>query len=343
MAMSIKDLVQLKKQSQTVSFKILIKDSKNVVVNGDFKKFDIFAKLRDKIIENLKNPFFQQKYLDINYNKKFKLVYIYDKEKNLFFPPELRGEVWDDNSYEFLKNELLSKGPKNSKYKFYIENYDISEVLDRALDKYWDKAYNNITDELHLLKLEESQEKYNNNKPKDKNNKSQKHKDIICSNCFKAILTDYRYMCSECHNYNLCQECEKSLFELEIHDREHTFIKIKEPIKVDDYFEYSNIIGNYCKELIPSDQNYYDLDITIINNGKKDLIDCCILPVRYGDEYLFCDCKKIKDSLSPGKTLGTKLKLKMPKKKRGVYRGYFRMFTPKKLPFGDVIFVKLFH
>jgi hypothetical protein len=196
-----------------------------------------------------------------------------DKEKKLFFPDELGGEVWDDRTYELLKNELLSKSKelKDIKYKFYIENYDISEVLDKALDKYWDKAYNNITDELHLLELEESNKKYNQNKGNDQNNINQKHNHIICCNCFEQDFIGNRYVCSECNNYNLCQKCEKSLFEKEIHDREHTFIQIKEPIEVDDYFDYNSIIGNYCKEInnIPNKENYYNLRITVINNGKK--------------------------------------------------------------------------
>ena len=340
---TIKELIE-KKHSPAVSFKILIKDTKNVVVNGDFEKYDTFTKLRDKIIENLKTPFFKQNNFDINYNKKFKLVYMCDKEKNLFFPDELGGEVWDNRTYELLKKELLSKskGVKDVKYRFYIENYDISEVLDKALDKYWDKAYNNITDELHLLKLEESNKEYNN-KGNDQNNINQKHRDIICSNCFEKDFIGNRYMCSECNNYNLCQKCEKCLIEKEIHDREHTFIQLKDPIQADDYFEYNNIIGNYIKEInnISNKGNYYDLKITIINNGKKDIKDCCILPVRYGDEYLFCECRKIRDSVIPGKTYDIQLKLKIPKNNKGVYRGYFRMFSPQRLPFGDVIFVKL--
>jgi hypothetical protein len=212
------------------------------------------------------------------------------------------------------------------------------------LDKYWDKAYNNITDELHLLKLEESNNEYKRNKGNDQNDINQGHTDIICSNCFEKDFIGNRYMCSECNNYNLCQKCEKSSIEKEIHDREHTFIEIKEPIQINDYFEYSNIIGNYCKEInnIQIMGNYYDLKITIINNGKKDLKDCCILPVRYGDEYLFCECRKIRDSVTTGKSYDTHLKLKIPKNKKGVHRGYFRMFTPQKLPFGDIIFVKLY-
>jgi len=341
---SIKDLIESKKSSKkTVCFKILIKDSKNVLVNGDFKKYDTFSKLTDKIIENLKTPFFLQNNSDINYKKKFKLVYMCDKEKNLFFPEELGGEVWDDRTYEILKNELLSKGSKDIKYKFYIENYDISEVLDKALDKYWDKAYNNITDELHLLKLEESNDKYKN-EGNDQNNINQEHKDIICSNCFEKDIKGNRYICSECNNYNLCQKCEKLLNEKEIHDREHTFIQIKDPIQADDYFEYNNIIGNYCKEIKKNSndkqKNDYKLDITVINNGKNDLIDCCILPVRYGEEYLFCQSKKI--TVRKGEPLKTTLMLKIPKIKQGVYKGYFRMFTPKRLPFGDVISVKLY-
>jgi len=338
---TIKELIESKKHSPSVSFKILIKDTKNVVVNGDFEKYNTFTKLREKIIENLKTPFFKQNNLNINYNKKFKLVYICDKEKNLDFPDELGGEVWDDRTYELLKNK--SKGLKDIKYKFYIENYDISEVLDKALDKYWDKAFNNITDELHLLELEKSNNKYNNKDNDNGQNKiNQEHTNIICSNCFKNNFTGNRYMCAECNNYNLCQNCEKSLIEKEIHDREHTFIQIKGPIQKDDYFEYNNIIGNYIKEInnITSNGNYYDLKITVINNGEKDLKDCYILPVRYGDEYLFCDSKKIRDSVTPGKSYDTQLKLKIPKIKKGIYKGYFRMFTPQKLPFGDVVFVK---
>ena len=76
------------------------------------------------------------------------------------------------------------------------------------------------------------------------------------------------------------------------------------------------------------------------NNGENNLQNCYILPIRYGEEYLFCKSKKITDSIQRGANSKISLEVKVPKKD-GYFEGYFRMFTPNGIPFGNVINIKV--
>jgi hypothetical protein len=45
------------------------------------------------------------------------------------------------------------------------------------------------------------------------------HNNISCNNCKTIPIVGYRYKCLECSNYNLCQQCEKTI------EHEHNLIK----------------------------------------------------------------------------------------------------------------------
>ena len=51
------------------------------------------------------------------------------------------------------------------------------------------------------------------------------HFGIKCEQCNRNPITGYRYKCSECPNYNLCQECEEKNSLNGKHP--HDFIKIR--------------------------------------------------------------------------------------------------------------------
>ena len=335
-----------------ITFKIYIcNDSKNVVLNGDFKKYSTYNELENKLRENSQNSLFKQENLNLKTDEKFKIVYLEDKENDLYFPKELPGEIWNNDTYEYLKDKLLLYGTEDIKYKFYLQRVDDkelpkwvrkdnSQILEEALNKYWGEIFNDITTSLSLFKLEKSKD--NSLKESKKNqiieNNNEKHNKVICSNCFNKEFEGKRFMCSECKNYNLCETCEKKLKEKEIHNREHTFIQIKKPIEMDDFFKYNNVIG-YCQEINDFSTDYFKFNINVINNGEIDLKDCYILPIRYGNEYLTCEPKNI--SVTKGMSIKITLNLEKPENSIGMLRGYFRMFTPNGIPFGNVINIKL--
>lgn len=50
------------------------------------------------------------------------------------------------------------------------------------------------------------------------------HTNIVCNNCMKNNISGIRYLCGNCNNYNLCQDCIK--YAEEIHPTNHFFIRI---------------------------------------------------------------------------------------------------------------------
>ena len=329
------------------TFKVFIKkNNKTVAARGKFDEFPKFSDLKKKIFTNIQNPSYHN-LKDINL---FKLVFT-DEKDNSYIPEELSEGIYDEETFTFFKNKIKSNGVSDGKYRLYIEKVDSLpkfkkkenyEILDENLKKYWDSTLNDITSELTLMKLEESKNNFDSLKEIQKENEKKinkiKHDNIICSNCFKKDFLGKRFICSECNNYNLCQECEKLLQEKEIHQREHVLIQINKNMK-DDISKYNNVIGNYRKEFQNVDE-VFSLDFIVVNNGENDLQNCCILPIRYGDDFLSCDPKIITNSVKRGTNLKISLDVKIPQK-TGYFEGYFRMFTPSGLPFGNIIYTKV--
>ena len=336
------------------SFKIYIKKgSKCVVCNGKFSDYPQYSALVHKIIENSQKANFNKENLDIKKDEPFVLAFCDEEKDSNFIPEEVSEGIYDSHSYKFFIKKLITHNIKDSKYKLYIERVsslpvwkkkEFDEILRENMEKCWENTLNYITNDLNLMKLEECKNNFDNMLQKYKENENNiskiQHNDIICSNCLKKNFSGRRFICSECHNYNLCQNCESIKNINNIHNKEHIFIQINKEIK-DDYFQYNNIIGNNCKELKSVDKNF-ELEIKIANNGDNDLKNCFIMPIRYGNKYLSCDIKTINDSIEKGKNAKVNLAIKLPDK-FGYYEGYFRMFTPSGLPFGDIIKIKVFN
>jgi len=56
------------------------------------------------------------------------------------------------------------------------------------------------------------------------------HRGVTCDQCGRAI-SGIRYKCAECHDYDLCEECERT----NQHPAEHVTLKIRIPTKVELY------------------------------------------------------------------------------------------------------------
>ena len=333
-------------------FKIYIqKNSKNVVFKGNFNSFNKYKDLSDKIIEHSQNSFFIKNNQNLKNEEKFILKFLSDEEGNYFIPEEIKEGIYDEESFKLFKDKLISHGINDEKYKFYILKIDSfpkleikeeDEILDESLTKYWDSTWKDIISELNLKKMEESMNNFEKMKKEREKNEEIiqkiKHNDIICCNCFKKDFNGKRFICSQCENYNLCQECEKILYEKEIHQKEHVFIQIIKKMD-NDNINYNNIIGNYQNEFQNVDEIFM-FEFTVINNGENDLQNCYILPIRYGEDFLISEPKIINSSIKKGMNSKLSIVIKIPKKS-GYFEGYFRMFTPNGFPFGDFIYIKV--
>jgi len=314
------------------TFKIYeAQNSKIVLSKGNFNDFKTYNDLKDSLGDSYHN---------------FKLVFV----DGTYIPEEVSEGIWDNDTYSFFLKKLRSHGIENGKYRLYIEEVNLlpkwhkktdKELLDENLKKYWGSAMKDISNELNLMKLEESKNTFEKMKEEYKKHeedlKSINHKNIICCNCLDKDFSGKRFICSECDNFNLCQNCEQISHEKEIHPREHVFIQINKNLE-DDISKYNNIIGKYCKEFTGVEQTF-KLEFIIINSGEKDLQNCYVLPVRFGEKYISCNGIKITDSIGRGMKTKISLDVKLPKN-FGYFEGYFRMFTPSGLPFGNVVSIK---
>ena len=343
------------------SFKIVLSPkSKNVILNGNFENYSSYDEIKNTLKENYNKSTFIQENLQISPTDKFKLVLIRNNENDSeYFPEDLNGAIWDNETYTFLKNKLKTREINDIKYRFFLEKVEKlpkftakknSEKLDEALDKYWDEAFKNIINEINILHFEKTKKEFEQNIKKDTKSIETMHRNIMCSNCFKKDFCGKIFICSECNNYNLCKDCENILhYQKEIHSREHVFIQINKSFEQNNFFKYSNIIGNYNKEFEYISTAVFKLELTVINNGENDLEKCYFLPIRYGEEYLDCIPEIITQSIK--KCMSIKIKLcikkqnsinrKNKKKKNKNLNGHFRMFTPEGIPFGDIVFIKV--
>ena len=335
--------------TQLPSFKILpSKDKKQVLVKGVFSEYPDYQKLKNRIIDASDKV----KGFKIKENDNFKLIFV-EENDDFYIPSQLKNGVGIGNqkSYNYFTEKLVLRGIKGKCYKFYVEKmkrpYKFKEkensvFMKEALDASWQPIYDNIIKDVNLSKLEESQVEYNKMKEQLKKNEEkinkEVHKNIICNNCFKNNIKGKRFVCAECNNYNLCQDCEKIYYQKQIHQREHTLIQVNKALD-DDINKYNNVIGN-TTQIYKNVPSSFPIEFSVVNSGENDLKDCYILPVRYGEEYLSCSPKKITDSVIRNMPIKINLVVRVPDEK-GYFEGYFRMFTPNGLPFGNTLCIKV--
>ena len=328
-----------------MSFKIIF-DKKSVLVNGSSKNFPTYQELKDKIESSSASPAFKKVFgRQIKNDDKF--ILIFDESSPV--PSGLEKGIWNQETYEYFKQKASSK--TNEKYRLcfnFIKEFPSFErkkpveVLDENLIKTWKNLEENLKKELTFSILEKGKIEFDKLKSqieKNENNlKEQQHENIIC-NCCKKNFKGIRFICAECKNYNLCLDCWKKYNETQIHSREHTLIRVNKPIKEENFLKYNNLFGNNNK-IIQINKTSFKFNCFVINTGENKLKDCYLVPVRFGDEYLTCLPVKVKEEMKISDKCELNINISLPKKNRGLYEGYFRMFTPNGVPFGDLLKVK---
>ena len=316
-------------------------------------KFDHFAKYKD--LKEAIHTYSVKRKFKIDKKENFILKYVEDEQSNEYFPEALKGCFYDNPSFEYLKEKISLRGITDE-YKFELvkipkpmkpfKRPDYTKILNQALDEIWKSISDKLKQEVTLSKLEKGQLEYAKLKEQLEENEkeiNEIHKDIICNNCFKTPISGKRFVCAECNNYNLCQDCEKLLYKNQLHDRKHIFIQVNKPLLGNEntVLNYNNMISNNNQE-IKNVQEDFQLPLDFINNGETDLKNCYVLPIRYGDEYLTCPPAVISESVEMNYNNSINLDIKIPQNNKKYYEGYFRMFTPNGLPFGQIFFIRVF-
>ena len=336
-----------------------------------FNKFYVeIMKIEDK--ELLENSIFQlektlglsfsyknnkkQKILDKNFNNFKKNIYTLFNIPNddlitFQIPADLNisiEEFYDNDTFntfyeeitkiddkELLKNSIIQLEKKEEGKK---EDIKIGDIID-AYYYHIDNISKNITnDSLEREKVIFESQKI------EENVNIEEHKNIVCSNCYKINFKGLRFICSECQNYNLCQECEDlKCKKLIRHNQNHIFIRINNPINI-NIKKYNNIIKRNNQNLIVylnKKEKKLNIPINIINNGENSLRNCYFRPIGFGQNYI--GGKKITINENIERTEEIEIKIELNEiLKPGEYFSNWRMFTENGIPFGKVFYLAIY-
>ena len=176
---------------------------------------------------------------------------------------------------ELIKKEYEKHLKEKYEQNLQIEIKKIEEQLNQKLEKnkieletFYEQKIKNKEKELQNKFDQMSsimQNKINNNASMCKT----VHHGIKCKKCFKEPIIGYRYKCSECNNYNLCQDCEEK--NAINGDHHHNFIKIRNELKENNNFndnQFNNNLFNLDKE--NDNDNNLHFNLNKLNNDIKN-------------------------------------------------------------------------
>ncbi len=255
-----------------------VEDNQKKIEDKSFQSEDTTKKEDEKTkkeLDDLKNNYneLENKFNELNSNYK-KL-----SDEN----SELKKEVESKKS-QIEKNEEMKK--KIEEYEIKIsENNSLQQKIEKTEkeNKEMKKKIEEYEKEKIIMmnKIKEIEKKLKNeieekNKYIENNKKSTCntiHHEIKCQKCFKEPIVGYRFKCSECNDYNLCQDCEEKNSINE--DHPHFFLKIR-----NELIEYSyKCLNTKLESYIHQGVDMAKITITLKNDkikwleGTKLIID----------------------------------------------------------------------
>ena len=309
----------------------------------EFYIFDSFYEIRKKIIE------------DYNLDENILLTFDFPPQYNQYFQTQnikLKIEqFFDEETFEYFKK--LTEGLDT---KFFNKNQKITikkvPKLPDGLPSLKKHLQKQLEDQLKTLlmkikvnvqsKLSNENNYYNIENLKNKDFEFVCHKNIICNNCFKTNFIGFRFICTECDRFNLCENCELLKTQLIIeHNPNHLFIQIPTPVNEELLF-YNNIIErkNQLIKVNVGDIKTKNIKpyVIIHNTGENSFKNCILYPICYGEGYILGDIIKITEDIKKNDSI--KIEIKLDEfHDSGVSK--WRMITENGVPFGEVIYLTL--
>lgn len=320
---------------------------------------------KKNILDNICSKYAEMRKLILEKSEKKKECKNYKVTEENKFVLEIDGfklndlnEVWNEATYKYFYDSVIEKMPgkiikliivKVNEYKNW-KPPEYYTILEKSLNTEWDSTKKEIEHELTEKFLEEGKKLYIQEKEIKKINESianlnndisNIHFDIICHTCLNPNFMGVRYLCSECHNYNLCECCyEKTHFS---HNPQHVFMKINKPIE-NDYQKF-NYIFYPNKMSLKQIYEPFEIKIDIINNGEEPLQGCFLSPIRFGKQYLGCLKTSIVDKCATGDKVTLEPLITFDdednNQPKDEYEGYFRLMTEDGIPFGDILYIQV--
>lgn len=172
---------------------------------------------------------------------------------------------------------------QNTSQKEKVENF--KNKVEKKIEKCFNKTKEKI-----VFKLVKKYEKMLNKKSDLKAGKSQEsnniiHENVRCDGCKVKSIKGYRYKCSVCPNFDLCERCEATT------DHDHIFFKIKKPL--DNQIESGdNIAFSQPENKNPKSREQVHRRVCCDGCGMKPIIGnrykCTVCP-----NFDFCqNCKE---------------------------------------------------
>ena len=332
--------------------KIYYEKFKNdIVLTKNLSSFENYQSLREAVItaSNEKKQLVGIKKIAVKKGDKIVLEIV---------EPKIGGinSIFNEETFNFFHNKVNEGHLTLIKlYITKVEKYpdwsppQIYEILKNTLQSASDENSKVLIEELAQEKSEELNNgqrvyivKRNEEKSVSEENIKDVHLRVFCNNCPNNNFFGNRYICAECDNYNLCQNCYTN--ERFTHCKEHTFILIKSPIML-DLSLFSCLFINKRKIINVDKFEAFDFEIEIINNGIESLQGCFISPIRFGKKYIGCTKDSIESEVQNGQKYTMKTMIKFEDEniieKYRQYEGYFRLMTQEGLPFGDIFYLQV--
>lgn len=263
--------------------------------------------------------------------------------------------VFNEDTFVFLQSKAQENNiPKIKLLIIKVDKYptwkppQILKILEKTLKSVSDEVIKEIKADLTQVYLDNGGRVFMKERKEEKEMSNETYNDchvgVYCNNCHNGNFFGLRYICAECNNYNLCESCYST--EIYTHCKEHTFIRVKDPI-VMNINKYNCIFTPNRKEEI-RDFAPFDIEFDVINNGTFDLDGCFISPIRFGKHYLGCIKKTITDNSGKGERTKIKTLITFEDditdnnfQPLEQYEGYYRLMTKQGIPFGDIFYLQV--
>lgn len=259
-----------------------------------------------------------------------------DKTKKYSFETNVNNncEFYDEDSYNKFKTFYLKNQAEGNKTKLKIIGsilddsfYKLREEIAKFFKKEFKDLENSVSESCTTKILSEQKKCFENEK------KARNVHRVCCKECFKTNFEGIRYLCAECDNFNLCETCERR----KPHKPDHILIRISEIIEQDKESWSGDFIENDPRRLIkfPKDSEKV-FEVKMINDGIYSWIKSFLLPIAYGEKYVWG--KKVEiPSTAPNGQVSVKLMFDVEPNKKGRFTSKWRLFKENGIPFGKVL------
>lgn len=309
------------------------KTNKEIKNQEDFEKMSKEYE-KESLTKILINIVTQENILEQTSKNEAPPIGIQGKMSEIIFTPST-NETFDGNKKEETEDEKMKEDIKN-----LVKN-KMKDLEDNIIKDIYQSIKTQLT----------SISQIQNNKINE-NNDNVIHQGIKCSNCGMTEIKGVRYKCSQCENFNLCENCESTVE----HDINHIMIKIRIPIstesdltsKINPKIAYKNEGYNYSvgplEFKFKKDFDSLSQQVTLTNTGKEAW--------KSGNKFVCLKESAIKGEdcclgfkVNPGGTAHLEIIFQNFNKEQITssedYFVYYQMFNSSDEAFGDVTKFKL--